>query len=178
MRFIAAGGDPSLSIATFASDRRRLPLSLRWIAFALDLTAGLAGRPVSLHLAGLPTTPPGDPSRSLDGVYYASEEEAAEHLADVLAIARSRQCPEFWLWRWADIPEARWATPPYDRPNWRRHTGILRPDGSEKKLISALRDDSTGDDLPRLEFDPDEYRADPKNQFARLWQTYQSVTER
>jgi hypothetical protein len=118
---IEAGGQPSLSIATFSSDRRRLPLNARWIAFALDLTSTLAQRPIGLHLAGLPTTPPGEPSASQDGVYYANEEEAAEHLAEVIAIARYRECPELWLWRWADIPEERWSVPPYDHPNWRRH---------------------------------------------------------
>lgn len=175
---IALGGVPSLSIATFASDRRRLPLSSRWIAFALDLTSTLAGQPMGLHLAGLPTMAPGEPSSSRDGVYCANEEEAAEHLANVIAIARNRNCPDLWLWRWCDIPESRWNSPPYDRPNWRRHTGILRADGSEKKLVEALQYGGGQGDYPRLEFDPEEYRADPRNQFLRLWNEYQQATGR
>jgi len=175
---IEAGGQPSLSIATFASDRRRLPLNPRWIAFALDLISTLARRPISLHLAGLPTTPPGEPSASRDGVFYANEEVAAEHLAEVIAIARDRACPELWLWRWADIPEAHWGQPPYDHPNWRRHTGILRPDGGEKKLVGALREGGAQKDYPRLEFDTDEYRADPRAHFQRLWDEYQRAAGR
>ncbi len=174
---IKAGGQPSLSIATFASDRRRLPLNARWIAFALDLVSTLADQPISLHLAGLPTMPPGDPSSSQDGVYYANEEEAAEHLAEVIAIAQDRDCPELWLWRWADIPESHWTQPPYDHPNWRRHTGILRPDGSEKKLASALQIPATARTFPRLESDPSEYRKDPHASFQRLWNEYQQSTQ-
>jgi len=172
---IEAGGQPSLSIATFASDRRRLPLNTRWIAFALDLTSTLAQRPISLHLAGLPTMPPDEPSASRDGVFYANEEVAAEHLAEVIAIAQDRECPALWLWRWADIPEERWIQPPYDHPNWRRHTGILRPDGSVKKLASALQTTISARDFSRLEFDPDEYRQDPHAHFQRLWNKYQQA---
>lgn len=171
---IAAGGEPSLSVATFASDRRRLPLNARWIAFALDLIAVLAGRPASLHLAGLPTAPLGQPSTALDGIFYASEETAAAHLAAVLALARQRHIPELWLWRWADIPERHWTEPPYDHSPWRRHTGLLRADGSEKKLLDGLRAE-TNDVFPVLAIDPDDYRADPANRFQSLWYDYQKL---
>lgn len=170
---IAAGGEPSLSVATFASDRRRLPLNARWMAFALDLAAVLTGQPPTLHLAGLPTAPAGQPSAALDGVFYASEEAAAAHLADVLALARQRAIPELWLWRWADIPEQGWETPPYDHAPWRRHTGLLRADGSEKKLLDGLR--AAGADYPILAIDPDDYRADPANRFQSLWYDYQQL---
>ncbi len=173
---IEVGGEPNLSLATFASDRRRLPLNPRWIAFALDLTSTLAQQPVSLALAGLPTVAAGDPSVARDGVFYANEEEAAAHLADVIAIANDRGCPSLWLWRWADIPEERWGTPPYNRPNWRRHTGILRADGSEKKLVMALTEAAQLDAIPRLEYDPDEYRSDPQTHFSRLWYEFQQAS--
>ncbi|RME85012.1 MAG: hypothetical protein D6775_04015 [Caldilineae bacterium] len=172
---VAAGGEPSLSIATFASDRRRLPLNSRWIAFALDLTRALAGRPVSLHLAGLPTAAAGERSEARDGVYYANEEEAAAHLAEVIAIARQRGCPALWLWRWADIPEERWNQPPYDRPNWRRHTGLLRADGSEKKLVEALQQPLPEVRYPELSVDTEAYRADPPARFQELWYEFQEM---
>lgn len=171
---VAAGGEPSLSVATFASDRRRLPLNARWIAFALDLTAVLAGRPLMLHLAGLPTAPAGQPSVALDGVFYANEDAAAAHLANVLALARQRNAPELWLWRWADVPEQHWDEPPYDRSPWRRHTGLLRADGSEKKLLEGLRATSN-EEFPVLAIDPDDYRADPANRFQGLWYDYQKL---
>lgn len=171
---IAAGGEPGLSMATFASDRRRLPLNARWIAFALDLTSVLAGRPLALHLAGLPTTPAGQPSTALDGVFYAGEDAAAAHLADLLALSRQRDVPELWLWRWADIPESHWDEPPYDHSPWRRHTGLLRADGSEKKLLEGLAA-STNNDFPVLAIDPDDYRADPGGRFQHLWYDYQEL---
>ncbi|NOZ73654.1 MAG: hypothetical protein GXP38_17480 [Chloroflexi bacterium] len=174
---LEAGGQPALSIATFASDRRRLPLNARWIAFALDLATTLADQPLPLYLAGLPTSAPGEASRARDGVFYANEEEAAEHLAEVIAIARSRQCPALWLWRWADIPEERWNIPPYDRPNWRRHTGLLRADGSEKKLVTALSASTATRSYPHLEFDPEAYRADPRRTLSALWYEYQEAVK-
>lgn len=171
---IAVGAQPSLSVATFASDRRRLPLNARWIAFALDLASALAGQPTALHLAGLPTAAPGEPSVAIDGIFYANEEDAATHLADVLALARQRDCPELWLWRWADIPEARWQQPPYDHSPWRRHTGLLRADGTEKKLLAGLTAAPTRD-YPTLSIDPEEYRSDPAAHFPRLWIAYQKL---
>lgn len=170
---IAAGGEPSLSVATFASDRRRQPLNARWIAFALDLAAVLSGGPPTLHLAGLPTAPADQPSVALDGVFYANEEAAAAHLADVLALARQRNVTELWLWRWADIPEQLWTEPPYDHSPWRRHTGLLRADGSEKKLLDGLR--TGGAHYPVLAIDPDDYRADPAGRFQSLWYDYQKL---
>ncbi|NOZ51224.1 MAG: hypothetical protein GXP37_14460 [Chloroflexi bacterium] len=172
---VQAGGEPALSIATFASDRRRLPLNARWIAFALDLASTLAAQPLSLYLAGLPTAPVGEASQARDGVFYANEEEAAAHLAQVMGIARQRQCPALWLWRWADIPEERWNVPPYDRPGWRRHTGLLRADGSEKKLVLALSETDDTQAFPRLELDPDAYRADPQRELPVLWAEYQAA---
>lgn len=170
---LAAGGQPSLSIAAFASDRRRLPLNPRWIAFALDVAAALAGQPLGMHLAGLPTAPPAENSFALHGSYYAHEEEAAQFLAAVIAIARNRQCPRLWLWRWADIPEAQWQRPPYDQPTWRRHTGLLRGDGQEKALIQGLRAQSPGPIPPPLpDIDRDAYRAEPAAHFLRLWRDY------
>ncbi|NUQ38594.1 MAG: hypothetical protein HUU23_12530 [Caldilineales bacterium] len=172
---LAAGGQPSLSIAAFASDRRRLPLNPRWIAFALDVAAGLAGQPISMHLAGLPTAPPGEPSFALHGSYYAHEEEAGRFLAAVIAIARDRGCPRLWLWRWADIPAAHWEQPPYDQATWRRHTGLLRQNGQEKALIQGLRATSA-DPLPSpILFDRDAYRADPAALFLRLWRDAQQT---
>ena len=172
---ITAGGKPSLSVAAFASDRRRQPLDARWIAFALDLAAGLAGQPISLHLAGLPTVGPGEPSSALDGVHYANEEAATAYLADVIAIAQAWACPELWLWRWADIPEDHWQFPPYDQPTWRRRTGLLRSDGQPKKLTEALHT-ATGRQMPVLAFDPAAYRADPAAHFLPLWQQYQQTS--
>jgi len=174
---IEAGGEAALSIATFASDRRRLPLNARWIAFALDLASTLAERPLALYLAGLPTAPEGEASQAHDGVFFANEEEAAVHLARVIHIARQRQCPALWLWRWADIPEERWNIPPYDRPGWRRHTGLLHADGSEKKLVAALRESVDTPTLPRLELDPEAYRADPQQQLSALWYEYQAAVQ-
>ena len=174
----AAGIQPSLSLATLASDRRRLPLNLRWIAFAIDLAAGLAGAPVVLHLAGLPTAPAGAKGIARDSIYYANEEEGAAHLAGVIALARQRRCPALWLWRWAAIPENRRDPPPYDHPNWRRYTGLLRADGQEKRVVEALRQPSTAAKvLPPFEFDPAEYRQDPTLHFTRLWRAYDQATQ-
>lgn len=172
---LTAGAQPSLSVATFASDRRRLPLNTRWIAFLLDLTAALAGRPVALHLAGLPTDPTGGNGLASEGVYYASEEEAAVHLAEVLALARQRRCPELWVWRWADIPPALWEQPPYDYPTWRRYTGLLRWQDHtwrEKRLVAALKT-PVSVALPPLDVDVEAYRHDPTGEFNRLWAEYQ-----
>lgn len=172
---LAAGAQPALSVATFASDRRRLPLHTGWIAFLLDLTVTLAGRPVALHLAGLPTDPTGGAGMASEGVYYAAEEEAAVHLAEVLALARQRRCPELWLWRWADIPPALWEQPPYDQAHWRRHTGLLRWQQNtwrEKKLVEALSM-SVAVAFPVLEVDGEAYRRDPADRFNRLWTEYQ-----
>ena len=174
---LAAGAQPSLSAATFASDRRRLPLNARWIAFALDLAAALAGQPVALHLAGLPTTAPGETSTAHDGIYYASEEDAAAYLADVIALARQRGCPALWLWRWADIAETGWNKPPYDHSPWRRFTGLLRADGVEKRLVQGLQSGS-GREHPVFAIDAAAYRADPGVQFYRLWLAYQKLDDR
>ena len=162
------GGRPSLSVASFASDRRRLPLDAAWIAFGLDVATGLAGQPVDLHLAGLPTAEPDEPSRADHGVFYANEEEAAVYLAQVLASARRRGCEQVWLWRWADVPAARWDQPPYDLAHWRRHTGLVRADGAEKKLTAALAS-TGGADLPIMSLDAEAYRHDPATEFSRLW---------
>jgi len=169
---IEAGGRPGLSVATFASDRRRLPLSIRWLSFAVSLTNALAGEPISLFLAGLPTAPPGERSRALDGVFYASEEDAAEHLAQIIALAKQIQLPALWLWRWADIPEDRWLTPPYDRPNWRRHTGLLRADGNEKRLVHALRAEVSPPEFVPLTIDPEAYQQNPYQYLNTLWQEF------
>ncbi|MCO6449415.1 MAG: beta-galactosidase [Caldilineales bacterium] len=169
---LAAGAQPSLSVATFASDRRRLPLSVRWVIFTLDLMSALAGQSVSLCLAGLPTAPIGEESAARDGIYYASEEDAAAYLRAVIAIARQRQCPQVWLWRWADIPEDQWDRPPYEIGGWRRVTGLLRADGQAKMWTNAL----TGDDVidyPKLDFDIEAYLADPQMQFEKYWRQYQ-----
>ncbi|NOX62724.1 MAG: hypothetical protein GXP42_12380 [Chloroflexi bacterium] len=170
----ARGGRPCLSVAAFASDRRRLPLSAYWIAFAIDLFAALAEEPPSIYLAGLPTTAPGEHSVARDGIYYASEEEGAAFLADVLALARERECPELWLWRWADIPENRWHEPPYDRSLWRRFTGLVRGDGREKELVKGLHS-ARRKSFPKLDVDVDEYRLDPKGQFDALWRRRQQM---
>ncbi len=169
---LQAGGRPGLSMATFASDRRRLPLSIRWLSFAVELTNALAGEPVSLYLAGLPTAPPGERSMARDGVFYASEEEAAEHLAQVITLARQAQLPSLWLWRWADIPEDQWQSPPYDRPNWRRYTGLLRADGNEKKLVQALQAQAPVPEFSHFEVDLDAYRAQPYQYLNALWQEF------
>ena len=169
---IQAGGRPGLSMATFASDRRHLPLSIRWLCFAVELTNALAGEPVSLYLAGLPTAPPGERSMARDGVFYASEEDAAEHLAQVIALARQAELPSLWLWRWADIPEEQWQSPPYDRPNWRRSTGLLRADGNEKKLVQALQSQASIPEFTHLEVDLDAYRAHPYQYLNALWQEF------
>ncbi len=172
-----AGGEPALSIASFASERRRLPLNARWIAFALDIANALSGRSLSLYLAGLPTAAVGEASYARDGVYYANEEDAAEHLARVIGIAQQRQCPALWLWRWADVPEERWNSPPYDLPNWRRHTGLLRADGSEKKLVVALRESEAVPTYPQLAFDREAYQSDPRRMVSKLWYEYQEAAQ-
>jgi hypothetical protein len=169
---IEAGGQPGLSLATFASDRRHLPLSLRWIRFAVELANALAGEPIPLYLAGLPTAEPGERSVARDGVFYASEEDAAEHLAGVIAIARQAQSPALWLWRWADIPEEQWQAPPYDRPNWRRSTGLLRADGNEKKLVQALTAEADVPDFTPFEIDLDAYHSDPYQYLNALWKEF------
>ena len=169
---LAAGGRPGLSIAAFASDRRRLPLSVAWIAFALKLTLALAQQPLSLFLAGLPTAPPGQRSLSRDGIYYANEEEAAEHLAQVIALARQMDLPSLWFWRWADVPEDHWRVPPYDRPNWRRVTGLLRADGSEKPLVQALTSEASSLDFPDFDVDLDAYHHDPYHYLNALWKEF------
>jgi endo-1,4-beta-mannosidase len=169
---IEAGGRPGLSLATFASDRRHLPLSIRWLSFALELMNALAGEPVSLYLAGLPTTAPGERSVARDGVFYASEEEGAEHLAQVIALARQAESPSLWLWRWADIPEAQWQAPPYDRPGWRRHTGLLRADGSEKQLVQALKTQADAPEFAHLDMDLEAYLSDPYQYLNALWQEF------
>ncbi|HEY80355.1 MAG TPA: hypothetical protein EYP25_10110 [Anaerolineae bacterium] len=169
---LVAGGEPGLSLATFASDRRHRPLSLPWTAFALRFVQALSGGPLSLFLAGLPTAPPGQRAHALDGVYYASEEEAATYLTQVIALARSMALPSFWFWRWADIPEAHWHAPPYDRSAWRRHTGLLRADGSEKPLVRALAAEEESFDFPELEVDLDAYRHDPYRYLDSLWKAF------
>ncbi len=169
---IEAGGNPGLSMATFASDRRHLPLSIRWLSFAVELTNALAEQPVSLYLAGLPTTAAGERSVARDGVFYASEEDAAEHLAQILALARQARLPALWLWRWADIPEEQWREPPYDRPGWRRHTGLLRADGNEKKLVQALTSQADAPEFSHLDVDLDAYHRDPYHYLNALWQEF------
>jgi hypothetical protein len=169
---IEAGGRPGLSLATFASDRRHLPLSIRWTSFAVELAVALAGEPVSLYLAGLPTVGPGERSVARDGVFYASEEDAAEHLAQVIALARQAQLPSLWLWRWADISEDLWLAPPYDRPNWRRYTGLIRADGNDKKLVQALTATTSVPEFTRLDVDLDAYRQDPYQYLNALWKEF------
>lgn len=173
---IQAGGRPGLSMATFASDRRHLPLSIRWLSFALELAIALAGQPISLYLAGLPTTAPGERSVAREGVFYASEEDAAEHLAQVIALARQADLPSLWLWRWSDIPESHWQMPPYDRPGWRRYTGLLRADGSEKKLVEALKTSVDVPEFTHLDVDIDAYRQDPYRYLNALWQEFSAVS--
>jgi hypothetical protein len=170
---LAAGGRPALSMATFASDRRHLPLSIRWLSFALTLTKALAGQPLPLYLAGLPTTAPGQRSVARDGVFYASEEEATQHLAQVITLAQQAQLPELWLWRWADIPEEQWRRPPYDRPGWRRHTGLLRADGNAKQLVQALKTPASLPAFTPPVIDLEAYRTDPYQYLNALWQAYQ-----
>ncbi len=171
---LEVGGRPGLSISTFASDRRHLPLSIRWLYFANEFTKALAGEPISLYLAGMPTAPAGERSRARDGVFYASEGEAAEHLAQIIAMARQMELPSLWLWRWADIPEAQWLSPPYDRPNWRRYTGLLRADGSEKELVAALKASVSPPPPPQLQVDVDAYRQNPYQYLNALWREFNS----
>ena len=172
----AGGGRPCLSVAAFASDRRRLPLSAYWIAFAVELFGALTQTPSPIYIAGLPTAAAGAPSAARDGVYYASEEEGAAFLTDVIALARERECPELWLWRWADIPEDRHHEPPYDRSFWRRVTGLVRADGKEKMLVQALAQTS-GRRFPRLQVDVEGYLEDPRGQFDALWRRYQQMRD-
>jgi len=169
---IEAGGRPGLSMATFASDRRHLPLSIRWLSFAVELANALAGEPISLYLAGLPTVGPGERSVARDGVFYASEEEATEHLAQVIALARQAHLPALWLWRWADIPEELWQHPPYDRPNWRRRTGLLRANGAEKQLVQALKSEASLPEFTHLNVDIGAYRQNPYQYLNALWKEF------
>ncbi len=170
-----AGGEPGLSIATFASDRRRLPLSVPWIAFALRLATGLlGGHPPALFLAGFPTVPPGQRGMAREGVYYASEEEIEEHLSQVVALARAAEVPALWLWRWADIPEDQWHAPPYDRFAWRRHTGLIRADGHEKTWVRALHASEPTPSFPSLNLDPDAYYHHPQRTINALWRAFQT----
>lgn len=169
---LQVGGLPGLSIATFASDRRHLPLSSRWIAFAMKLAMALSEQPLPLFLAGLPTVPPGQRSTARDGVYYANEEEAAEHLAEIIAMAQEASVPSLWFWRWADIPEDQWRFPPYNRPNWRRYTGLLRADGSEKKLVQALTAEIAPPHYPDIDVDLDAYHHDPYRYLNTLWKEF------
>lgn len=173
---LEAGGRPGLSIASFASDRRHLPLSISWIAFAVQIANALAGQPLSLYLAGLPTTAPGEHASARDGVFYASEEEATEHLSQVLALARQMALPSLWLWRWADIPEEQWQAPPYDHPNWRRHTGLLRADGNEKALVRALQSQEPAPDYASLQVDVEAFREAPHRYLNDLWRTFDKNT--
>jgi hypothetical protein len=151
-------GFASMQADTVSSAFARNRLDPEVLPFLTMLTAGFSMQPVRVTGFGNPTCPPNKfsaferfalpsepPNLTIspdDGVFATypclTEDENASYCTNVLERlhADGRLGADWWCW--ADYPEELAAAPPFDRAPHARSCGIIRTDGSEKPVATAL----------------------------------------
>jgi endo-1,4-beta-mannosidase len=156
----------------------RRPLDPDWIPFSCALTAALAGRPVLCEELGLCTHDA--PSGMRDGIFHASEEDAAAWWSAVLPRLRDTGATGAFAWCFADYPPSLWDRPPCDRVLHERRFGLVDGDGREKPSADAIRAFSRTRPVvkaaPRIEVDRERYFRDPWSEMARLYAAWPAST--
>jgi endo-1,4-beta-mannosidase len=128
------------------------------VPFLAQLTAAFTQKPVLFSEFGNPTCPPGKispfervplpdepplpvipPDDPLRATYACLNERemAAYALAVLERLHADGRLGAYW-WCWADYADALRATPPFDRAPHEMSFGIVRSDGSEKPVATAL----------------------------------------
>lgn len=123
------------------------PLDPEFVPFVTWLTAQLGGKPALMQEFGLPTVPPGQPSRVIEDdflgerrpQFMASEEDAAAYYAAVLERLVARGALGAFAWCYADYSPDLWQRPPLDRAVRERSFGLVRADGSHKPAVAVIQ---------------------------------------
>jgi endo-1,4-beta-mannosidase len=125
----------------------RGPLDPDLLPFSCALTTALCSKPTLMEEFGGCTAPPGEPSQQWEWTAYghvrtqfmAAEEALAAYVADVLPRLVSVGATGALLWCFADYAPELWDRPPCDEARHERHFGLVRPDGSLKPHVEAVR---------------------------------------
>lgn len=105
------------------------------VPFLAALTGTFAKKPVLFSEFGNPTCPP-TPSAGAMGCL--DENAMAQYATQVLTRLRVRGATGALWWCWADYDRQLEQSPPFDRAPHELHFGIVRADGNEKPVASAL----------------------------------------
>jgi endo-1,4-beta-mannosidase len=106
------------------------------VPFLAALTRTFARKPLLFSEFGNPTCAP---SSSGEGSMKCLDEEAmAQYATAVLTRLHARGATGALWWCWADYVPQLAQSPPFDRAPHELHFGIVRADGSEKPVASAL----------------------------------------
>jgi hypothetical protein len=160
-----------------------------YVVYLNALTAALAEQPVFVASLGLPTAPNeqvgwindttyGRPLRA----YRAELEEQAAFVETALDRLHSAGACGAWLAAYADYPQTLWQRPPLDRAIRERTLGLVDANGREKPAARALQHFAAERRpiravAPPLEADPERYWREPRREFARLWDEFNTDTE-
>jgi endo-1,4-beta-mannosidase len=107
------------------------------VPFLCQVTQSLAQKPVLFNEFGNPTCP-----RDGRAVPFAclNEDEMARYASGVLDRLHARGALGGFWWCWADYADALRTTPPFDNAPHELTFGVIRSDGTEKPVATALRE--------------------------------------
>jgi endo-1,4-beta-mannosidase len=152
----------------------RFPLDPDFVPFCCALAATLAGRPVLCEELGLCTHDA--PSGMRDGIYHASDEDAAAWWSAVLPRLVQAGATGAFAWCFADYVPSLWDRPPCDRVVHERRFGLYDAAGREKQAGAAFRAFAatrpTVRPAPPLALDPEVYFRDPWTEMGRLYERW------
>ncbi|HID90960.1 TPA: hypothetical protein EYP44_03265 [Candidatus Bathyarchaeota archaeon] len=125
------------------------PMDSDVVPFLNVLAEQLGQKPVLFEEFGVPTSPPGEPSREIGEVnifrkrvslYVANEEEAARYYSEVLNKLHLVGSLGALAWCFSDYDPSIWNRPPLDKAVIERHLGVTRSDGSIKPMGKVLQE--------------------------------------
>jgi endo-1,4-beta-mannosidase len=176
-------------------DAARSPLDPELVPFTCALTAALTGRRrrVLMQEFGLCTASRGSAGVFIDDdflgesrlQYLASEEEGASYMEEVLHRLPAAGALGAYAWCYSDYTPDLFSRPPLATAIRERTFGLLRADGSEKQAADVVRRFRAARDASRLvhpdiaamaDLRADEYYADPRGNFERLYRQWLART--
>lgn len=158
-----------------------------FVAYVWLLARTLAGTAVGCSATGVPTTQGGGAAETLEipqepdvparQIPLYDEASQAQYLEGILGTAHALELPYVCNATFADVPEALWEAPPFDRAIYPRYLGLVSADGREKEAAGIWRDrpvtPTRNEVEPRaLEVDPEEYAAEPQRCFREWYQRF------
>jgi endo-1,4-beta-mannosidase len=169
------------------TDFTRSPLDPDFVPYTCALTTALCGKPTLMEEFGGCTALPGEESYIWKWTAYgqpreqfmASEGDLAEYLRAVLPRLIEVGATGAMVWCYADYIEALWDKPPCSESRHERFFGLVRPNGTFKPHAQVLKDFAATRPIVQpatrtlaLDLTPDEYYADPRRHYVRLFKQY------